>query len=182
MQPSESINQAFLQLTFAIKLLAYVELGKIRKDEFDTEVVVLMRKNNLHFEAATFKSYDDIILAAQNNYTITLGFSAIVMDRALSDAGFAHDLPSPSPCRDLRALVYMLRCAFAHDMMQPRWKAKGSFARELRVTLPSGNLVIDMCKLHDQPFDDSQIGGIEAYYKIKTEVERILTNTPVVRT
>jgi hypothetical protein len=36
----EDIKQAFLHLEFSIKLLTYIELGKINKEEFDTNIMI----------------------------------------------------------------------------------------------------------------------------------------------
>lgn len=175
MSPTAAIEQAFLQLAFAIKLLTYTELGKISKSEFDTEVQIKLEKRNLSFWDGPFHSYDDIILGAQNNFVLTLGFTAIVLHDVLTQAGFPNDLPVSSPHRDLRALVYMIRCAFAHDMMNPQWEARGPFARELRLELPSGPLLVDMRGRNGQPFDDSHVGGIETYFEIKAEVEGLIS-------
>lgn len=175
MEAIEAIEQAFLQLSFAIKLLTHIELGNLDKDVFDAEVQVNLSKRNLVFGQNTFKTADDVILAAQNNYSITLGFTALVLDRALEGTGLRRDLQDGDPDRDIRALVYMVRCAFAHDMMHPRWEARGSaFARELRIDLPSEPLIVDMTALHGLPFEDSHIGGVETYFEIRAEVERIV--------
>src|SRR5438132_13732393 len=106
MRPDEIIEQAFLHLTFAIKLLTYVELGKVNLSEFDGEVQINLKKRNLSFSEKTFKSYDEIVTATQNNYVLSLGFSAIALDKALSSAGFPNDLPQALSDVDLRALIY----------------------------------------------------------------------------
>jgi len=172
---SKMIDQAFLQLDFAIKLLTYSELEKINKDEFDGEVEILMKSRSLNLGPNSFNTYDDIILAAQNNFTITLGFTAITLDQLLSEAGFSTDLPVNSPDRDLRALVFMIRSAFAHNMMFPRWKAVGPFAREMRINLSSGAIVVDTSKLNGKPFCESHIDGMEKYFEMKEEVKRMLS-------
>ncbi|MCX6543528.1 MAG: hypothetical protein NTV05_03840 [Acidobacteria bacterium] len=173
MTTQEMIEQAFLQLVFAIKLLTYTELGKIDKAEFDGDVLIKLSKRNLPFPAGTFRSDDDIVLAAQNNFCITLGFTAIVLDEALNRAGSVRELDEASPHRDLRTLVYMVRCAFAHDMMNPRWEARGPFARQLCVLLPSGPLRVDTAALNGRAFDHAAIGGMETYFEIRNEVERL---------
>ena len=175
MTPSETIEQAFLQLAFAVKLVTYAELGKFSRPEFDTDVLIKLERRNLPLRGGTFHSDDDIVLAAQNNFVLTLGFTVIVLDRALSEAGYASNLDGASPNRDLRALIYMVRCAFAHDMMNPRWEARGPFARELHVTLPSGVLLIDARALNEQPFDISHVGGYEGYWEIKEEIARMIS-------
>jgi len=173
MNPTVKIEQAFLQLEFALKLTTYIELGKVDKASLDAALVVELESGNIHFPGGAFHSYDDIILAAQNNFFLTFGFTAVVLDHVLSEAGFAADLPVSSPHRDLRALVYMIRCAFAHDMMHPRWKARGPFTRGLSVRLPSGPLLVDIKTLNLQPLDVDQIGGMARYLELRDEVKRI---------
>ena len=175
MTPQESIDQAFLQLTFAIKLLMYVEKGKVEKSDFDCETQVNLRRRNLSFPEEAFNTYDDIVTAAQNNYLITLGFTSMVLDQELEAAGYSRDMPKTFSDRDLRALIYMIRCAFSHPIaLSPRWEARGTFARELTIKLPSGPLILEMGTLNGQPFDDLHIGGVENYFELKDEAIRLI--------
>lgn len=183
MTAAETIDQAFLQLTFAVKLLTFIELGKLSKTDFDGAVVIELAEDFLKFDPGTFNSYDDIILAAQNQYSITLGFTAVTMDEVLESAGFKRNLAAGSPHRDLRDLVYMIRCAFAHDMMHPKWAARGPFLRDFRIASPGGPIEVDMGKLNGKPLEMEDLGGPKAFFKIKDEVKRILLtpNLPLER-
>ena len=110
--PVERINQAFLQFEFAVKLMNYFELRKVDNQVFDTATVVLLDRGSISLHDNTFNSYDDLILAARNNYQITLGATAITLDNSLDEAGNKHDASDTSPRGQLRKLVYMIRCAF----------------------------------------------------------------------
>ncbi|MCE5333601.1 MAG: hypothetical protein LLG06_03330 [Desulfobacteraceae bacterium] len=68
MDPVDRIDQVFLQLVFAIKLLNYFELKKVSKKEFDASTYIL--KPNLHFPEDTFHTYDDLIHDATNTYLL----------------------------------------------------------------------------------------------------------------
>jgi hypothetical protein len=173
MKPIEKIDQAFLQLTFAIKLWIFADLGRIDKAVFDHEVVIEGVKT---FPANSFHTKEDVISGALNTYMISLAFTANALDAVLSEAGFASDLPADNPRRDLRALVYMVRCAFAHDTMHPRWKAVGPFKRKLAISLPSGSLIIDMAQLDGKQFSDKHIGGMRAYFEVKDEVKLFISD------
>lgn len=175
LNPTERTKQAFLQLEFAIKLMSYVELNKVDKATFDTDTVVLLSRDSLSFSESSFNSYDDLILAAQNNYQIALGFSAITLESALQDAGLHNNPSDVSPRGQLRTLVYMIRNAFAHDMMIPRWDVKPKYQRVLNVTLASHTVCVDLRVLNGKPFDDGDIGGIGTYYEIRDAVLNLVT-------
>ena len=175
MTPIDRIDQAFLQLEFAIKLLNYVTLEKVNKEEFDVKTIVLLKLGNITFPQNGFNDYRQLIFAAENNYNITLGFTAITLDASFDLAKIKNDPHNHTPEGNLRTLVYMIRCAFAHDMMQPKWEAKGPYKRQLELTLPNYSCVLDLPKFHEESFFDvRQIGGMEAYFEIKDEVKKII--------
>ena len=164
---SENINQAFLLLEFSLKLLTYTELGKIDKNEFDTDVTVIGQDCNLSFNHNSFGTYDDLILAAENNFNITLGFTSIVLNTSLDLIGITCNPRDRSPDGMLRTLIYMIRCAYAHDMMHPRWKVKNDYAQPLEIQLQKETLKLDLSQKDGQLFSTQDIGGSEKYFEIK---------------
>lgn len=172
--PVERINQAFLHFEFAVKLMNYFELQKVDKQAFDTATVVLLDRGSISLHDNTFNSYDDLILAARNNYQITLGATAITLDSSLDEARIKHDASDTSPRGQLRKLVYMIRCAFAHDMLTPRWCVTPKNVCVLDVKLANQTLLVDLANLNGKPFDDQDIGGISAYFQIKDAVLKLV--------
>jgi len=172
MKTIEELDQAFLQLEFAIKLMCHAELGRIDAEEFNTDCDIRFPKKTLSFISSAFSSIDEIILAAQNNCSIvTMGFTANCLDSVLTDVAKVN--PSTVP-QDLKDMVFMIRCAFAHPReLVPCWEARGPYAREYRLNLPSGPLVVDTRLLNGRPFQESDIGGFERYFEIKDEVRRL---------
>lgn len=154
--------------------MTYFELNKIDKKEFDRDTTILLENGSMVFGDDTFHTYDDLILAAQNNYMITLGFSAIVLDSSLQKAGIKNAPNDHSDIGQLRSLVYMIRCAFAHDMMYPYWNVKGPYQRQIKLNLKDKNLMVDLTALDNKIFDVSHIGGIKGYTAIKEEVLKII--------
>jgi hypothetical protein len=173
MDPLERIEQAFLQLTFAIKLMCYIELGKVNKDEFDVGTTISLTRRNIGLRGRCFISYDDIILGAQNNYVITIGFFFIALDNSLNDAKISNDPDDVSHDGTLRTLIYMIRSAFAHDMMSPRWEVRGKYRRVLALRM-SREIEINLYKLHGQPFKDSDIGGADTFFDLKEAVQDLV--------
>lgn len=177
--PVERIKQVFLQFEFAVKLMNYFELKKVDKQEFDTDTIVLLDQGSISFRNNAFQSYNDLILAAQNSYQITLGATAITLDDSLDEAGIKHDASDSSPRGQLRKLVYMIRCAFAHDMLTPRWCVNSTNVCVLDVKLASQTLRVDLANLNGKLFDNQDIGGVIAYLEIKDAVLRLITEAEV---
>lgn len=68
---------------------------------------------------------------------------------------------------DLRNLIYMVRCAFSHNMATPIWKASGpNFARKFKLPLET-DTEIDLSALNGKAFEYSHIGGPAQWIKTK---------------
>ena len=181
MDPIERIDQAFLQLWFAIKLMNYLEKPNLRREDrdklkrdFDTDTIILLARSNLACPEDAFDTYDDLIIAAQNNYVITLGFSALVLDSSIQQAGWSCNSEDLSERGQLRSLIYMVRCAFAHDMMMPVWNIKSSYRRILEIPCSQKSLRIDLRELNGKSFNDEHIGGVEGWFEIRDRVRTLL--------
>ena len=163
-------------LAYAVKNLTYTEQHKIDKGHFDQNIQVNLPGGVVQpFPSGMFNTYDDLILAAGNSYQMTMGFTSIVIDTALSDFGLARDLPVGHQHRDLRALVYMIRCAFAHNMMFPKWHISSpAFKRVMTVPIYGGHVVVDTTNIHDKSLHEDDIGGHAGYYGIVDQVRRIV--------
>lgn len=171
----QNINQAFLQLEFSIKLLTYTELGKIDKNGFDTDVII--GQENLSFNHSSFNTYDDLIIGATNNFNITVGFTSIVLDSSCSSAGIKCNPKNKSPEGALRTLVYMIRCAYAHNMMHPKWEVRGEYLQNIKISFANVILDIDLTDKDGKPFDMDDIGGYKNYFMIKDLICKMILNT-----
>ena len=170
-----NINQAFLYLEFTIKLLTYIKRRTIDKDEFDANIVVPGEKKDIPFNANAFNTYDDLILGAENCVLIAVGFTSIVLDTSLQSFGKKPDPNNRSSEGMLRNLIYMIRCAYAHDMMYPKWKVNDSYAQPLEIQLQSDILRLDLSKNHNKLFDIKDIGGYENYFEIKDLICKMIS-------
>lgn len=161
------IERAFKQLEFSIKLMCYSELGHIDLAKFDTDVTIILDNDNIGFPTGNFQSAKDIILASQINVGVCFGLSAIVLDAAFASVGIKGKPESRDQMDELRTLVYMVRCAFAHNIAYPRWEARGPYSRKIEFYLDQVPLLIDLEHLNGQDFEYSHIGGFANWYKIR---------------
>ncbi len=156
---------AFAQLLFSWKLYNYALEGKIDREGLDSEITFQNDDQSQIFvlPPRIFDNDDDFILAFENNLTIAFGAAAITLDRARYEAG--HDLPDPiqSDNDQCIALIYQIRCAFAHDIAEPRWKIKGRYRRAYEFD----GMQIDLTNLDGEVFSYHQIGGPDRLIAIK---------------
>ncbi len=171
------VEQAFKQLEFAIKLMCYCERGDLDKEKFDSDVTILLDEENVGFPDGSFQSDQEVVTASQINVGICFGVSAIVLDAAFEAAKIERNPNSRDPKDELRTLVYMVRCAFAHNLAKPCWEARGNFARNIQLNLGESDLSIDMVALHGNDFDYSHIGGFANWYKIREMAVRVIKDT-----
>ena len=171
------VEQAFKQLEFAIKLMCYCERGDLDKKKFDSDVTIQLDEENVEFPDGSFQSDQEVVTASHINVSICFGVSAIVMDAAFELAKIGRNPNSRDPKDELRTLVYMVRCAFAHNPAKPCWEARGDFARNIQLNLGENGLSIDMVALHGNDFDYSHIGGFANWYAIREEAVRTIKDT-----
>lgn len=169
------VEHAFRHLEFAIKLMCYCEGGHLDLETFDADTTILLNTENLGFPTKNFSSNEAVIPASQALVGMAFGTSAMVLEAAFEVAGLSRKPKSRLPADELRTLVYMVRCAFAHNPALPLWEARGpEHARIVSVTLQGSPSSIDLTSLHGQPFDYEHIGGFANWLKIKNEAVALL--------
>ena len=171
------VEQAFRNLEFAIRLMCYAERDHIDREKFDTDVTLVLEKENVGFSSDTFSSLDAIILAARANVGVAFGVSAIVLDAAFETAQITRKPESNLQGDLLRTLVFMVRSAFAHNPAMPCWEARGSYVRTLALQIEDGLINIDFSQLNGRPFEYEHIGGLANWYRIRRAAELLIHGT-----
>lgn len=170
-QALEDEETAFLQVEFALRLLIYCERGKIHLEEFqESHTHDFLKQTNLRLVSlGEFDDTDKIIKAANTSMLLALAGSALALDQACEAAGIKPCPESNCHRKELRTLVYMIRCAFAHSIIAPKWEVKGKYKRKitLKVDPFTPETPIDLSELDGKPFDYSQIGGYRVWYYIR---------------
>jgi hypothetical protein len=170
----EDVEIAFRQLEFAIKLLSYCELGNIKPEDFDTDHLVMLEGGSLRFPTGNFSAPDDLNRAASVSVLLAFSASVLVLDKAFEVAGIKANPEASDIIGRLRTLVYMLRCAQAHGLADPRWEVRGKYKRTLAVDLEGTSLTLDLATLDGEPFVIDQIGGYGNWYCIRNVARRAL--------
>lgn len=162
---SRYLPTAFAQLHFAWKLYDYALDGRIDREGLDRPITFESDDQRYVWvlPEQIFENDDDFILAFQNNLTIAFGAASITLDRARHEAGF--DLPDPieNEREQCIALIYQIRCAFAHDIAEPTWSIKPRYERAYEF----GRMEFDLSNLHGEAFRYEHIGGPDRLGAIK---------------
>lgn len=165
----EDVRIAFLQVEYAIKMLTYVEEGNIAPTVFDTDHTILLPNGNLGFPIGHFSDPDNLIRAANVSVSLALGASALTLDKAFEVAGIQRDPLSEDDLIKMRTLVYMVRCAYAHGIAEPRWEVRGRNKQKMSVNVRSVEIELDLDALHGEVFGFDQIGGHHMWFQIRDD-------------
>ena len=172
----KDVDHAFRHLEFAIRLMCYCELDHLDREKFDTDVSILLERENVSFPSGTFTDTQATIPAAQALVGVCFGVTAIVLDVAFDVAGLKNKPSSRLDADELRTLVRMVRCAFAHNPAMPIWEARGSdYSRHLSFTVGDASVSVDLASLHEQPFEYDQIGGFGSWLRVRAAAVSLIS-------
>jgi hypothetical protein len=172
----EDVEIGFRQLEFAIKLLSFCELEKIDPAAFDTEHLVQLAGGSLKFPSGPFSTRNDLNRAASIAVLLAFSGSILVLDQAFDAAGMKPKPDATDNIGQLRALIYMVRCAHAHRIADPHWEVRGKYARTLTVHIDGVTISLDLRPLHGEAFDiDRHLGGYVTWYRIRNAVVQTLS-------
>lgn len=172
------VNYAFRHLEFAIRLMCYCESGHLDLSHLNTDVTILFERENAGFSSGTFATIESVVPASQALVGMAFGTSAMVLDAAFEVAGLKRKPSSRRAEDELQTLVYMVRCAFAHNPALPLWEARGKeYARMLSFPIGDTALSIDLASLHGQPFKYDHIGGFPMWLRIRAASEALIRDT-----
>lgn len=169
------VEYAFRHLEFAIRIMCYCEQEHLDLKKFGTDVSILLPHENVGFGGGVFATHAAVIPPSQALVSIAFGASAMVLEAAFEAAGRTRKPTSRSPEDELRTLVFMVRCAFAHNPALPLWEARGrDYARHLSLPLDGTTLSIDLASKNGQPFDYEHIGGFANWFKVRAASSALL--------
>jgi len=125
-------------------------------------------------------SGDALAVTAFNAVISAVGQAAIVADSALDQVLGPRDSKDTSPTGSLRAVIYMVRCAFAHSPQAPVWECRGPYHATFRVR--EAALTFDGSLLDGKPMRLLDIGGLEAFVRLLQSAEWIAAKSRNVAT
>ena len=171
----EDIEIAFRQLEFTIKLLSFCDLGNINPKDFDTDHIIMLEGGSLHFPVGHFSDADSLIRGASISVLLAFSASVLVLDKGFEVIGIKPDPKATDNVGKLRALIYLVRCAQAHGVADPRWEARGRFGRTITVDLDGTPITLDLQAFNGERFHIDQLGGYLNWYRIRDAADRIFS-------
>jgi hypothetical protein len=154
------IMTAFTNLDLALKLLAVAEDGFLKREHIkDGESIRWQSGQSLVvLPDRTFNSDEDFILALQNNVQIAFGAAAITLDVCRQEIGLSVPQKIVTERDQLVALIYQIRCCFAHDIAEPRWVIRN---QKYKRVYDLGCKQINLSNLDGKHFEYDDIGGLD---------------------
>ena len=110
----------------------------------------------------------------RNNVVMAFGTTAIATDKAMHVLFGDYNPDDTTDLGSARAIVYQIRCAFAHDPLNPVWtpkpaRYKHTYRLNVQVPRASGEITSRPIELHPptlagKPFNPGDVGGLGGYF------------------
>lgn len=164
--PSEKIENAFAALILAARFHAACIEGRISADNFPGSTHIHTGGEGLVIAPEVYTK-DKLVDQSFNIFLLAVGSTSIILDEALDQAFGSKDPADTSNRGSLRAIVYMIRCAFAHGPFTPRWDIRGRYLKRFSVETDDNFVVtLDCPKLNGDGVKPEHFGGFESYIKL----------------
>jgi hypothetical protein len=163
--PAMVIKAAMGGFVFNAFLADAIAEDLIKPSSFRDQAKIDAGKHGLIFRRSF--SMEDIQLFGRNNLLMSLGTAAIATDTAM-DAVFTK-VNKPHDTSDLgaaRAIMFQIRCAFAHDPLTPVWKTdidryKYNYRIAVRVPLESGEIESRTIEFHPPSLRGKHLSALD---------------------
>lgn len=163
----QDIEIAFHQVEYCLKASAYWDRDEFTVDKFETDLTVRLPEGDIHFPTMQLSLLENIRKAAETSIVIAYGITALTLDQALESAEIQVDPNSSDEFDQLRCVIYLVRCAYAHRFAQPYWDVYRDKKKVYQYTVGEKHVTVDTNSLNGQEFDFPQIGGHKAWHEIK---------------
>ncbi len=172
--PEGKIGAAGTSLSLALRLCAAASDGRLSPEIYAKGVIVASSAQTVRVPPEPEKTKDDLELETSNLVILALGASAVIVDEAL-DAKFGQKDPlQTTGLWAMRAMVYQLRNAFAHNPLRPKWSIKGKYHRQYQVEVEGTKFLFDATALDGKPVDPGHIGDFHFWSHILDYSGRIV--------
>jgi hypothetical protein len=162
--PAQVIKAALDGFLFNAFLADAIEANLITPHSFRLQAKIDTGNHGLLFHRSF--SVEEVKLWGRNNLLMSLGTAAIATNTAL-DAVFTKK-DKASGTTDLgaaRAIIYQIRCAFAHDPLTPIWKPadrfKHTYRVSVRVPLESGQIESRTIEFHPSSLRGKHLSALD---------------------
>ena len=166
----EDVEIAFQQLEYCLKASAYWSREEFQPDEFVTDMVVRLPEGDIHFPTDQFAEKSNIEKASEISISIAYACTALALDQALETADYNVNPKSTDDFDQLRCVIYLVRCAYAHRIAQPYWDVAESKRRVYSFTVQDNSIEVDTTQLHEKEFSFTDLGGHKVWHDISNLV------------
>ncbi len=162
MTPEALIRTARDNFSFAALQWASMENGRLKYTDLPTGFNWTIDGETRYFKWAprTEKGFRIWVL---NQLRAALAIAAIQIDSVLSD--YFCNKPHEDTIHERRAarcIMYMIRCAFAHNPLEPKWNVTGRSYADV-FTVPSASFTLDTRGLNGKPIDEKGINWFKLF-------------------
>jgi hypothetical protein len=95
-----------------------------------------------------------------------LGHIAIIVDEALDQKYGSKDSSDTSELGSVRAIIYQIRNAFAHEPLSPTWRVKDRYRRVYAIHVGPACISFDGAALDGRNLRPVDFGGLEGYIQM----------------
>lgn len=185
--PAQMIKGSIRLFVFACFLDDAVRRGTITPACFQEQIRLDEGGWGIDFKKA--HTADELDHGTRNLMLITLGTTAVATNKALEVVyGKELDATDTSQQGSARVLLYQIRCAFAHDPLNPVWAPTSKYDRHYRLqvkvnrppTEPTTERKIEFHppSLKDMRLNPKHFGGLGGYLGLLEYFQKIVANHP----
>lgn len=134
--PTQAIDETYKTFVLSMRIQNGFKEGFIDQKCFTSSIEIpsdlrMPIPGQNYDQRAIYRQFHNLVLSA------TAAF-IIAVDTALDETfGAKNPFNTHDTIDSLRAIIYMLRCAWSHDMANPTWELKGDkYRRAYQVTVP----------------------------------------------
>ncbi|HHL34179.1 MAG TPA: hypothetical protein ENJ30_07435 [Desulfobulbaceae bacterium] len=155
---------AILHYEFSIRIWDALERGVIPEKVFQEPITISDGEFNLVLNDKHFSSIENQKRAAIAFISDSFGRAVSALSELLSQLLEQQTHPTDEQ-KDVRDFIYMIRCAFSHEIGFPKWEVKSPNSPYMRKMNVLGN-TYDMAKLNGEIFEYHHAGGYEILHNI----------------
>lgn len=156
--PYERVTEVNNCRILSLYIQAGIGLGQIPYNLFNQKLTLgVGDKKDLVIQASS-QTEATIKWVADNLRLVTTGTCFVAIDEALDEMlGEKPETYMDNDSDSLRAVIYMTRCAFAHNPASPVWQIKTKYRKVFKIK--PINFEIDLRQLNGKALDYSHFGG-----------------------
>ena len=156
-----NMERSFWHFEFAIRISNAVEKGRVSENVFEECITIDDGHSVLVLNDMLFKDMGKRQQAAKAIVGDAFGRTASALFE------FLDSMPRETQQQvDLRDFVYMIRCAFSHQIGDPMWKVRGHYKRVMTVL----GKPYDLAGLNGKNFEYSDAGGSGILHDIRNNL------------